>query len=139
MSLYSTIKKNYLTRLRTNGQEKAPDKNRGDATFIPYFSSRDMERKPGVAGGSKWTYEATFRIAMKIGRKYPSTAANALTCLFRASLNKQKKLYNIGTWWLCSHPLHPLVSQVKKCAIFHRGFLRKMLVLYISYQMLLLA
>ncbi len=29
----------------------------------------------GVAGGSKWTYEATFRIAMKIGRKYSSTAA----------------------------------------------------------------
>ncbi len=77
MSLYSTIKKNYLTRLRTNGQEKAPNRNRGDATIIPYFSSRDMERKPGVAGGSKWTYEATFGIAMKIGRKYPSTAALA--------------------------------------------------------------
>ncbi len=76
MSLYSTIKKNYLTRLRTNGQEKAPEKYRGDATFFPYFSSRVMERKPGVAGGSKWTYEATFGIAMKIGREYSSTAAN---------------------------------------------------------------
>jgi hypothetical protein len=34
-----------------------------------------MERKPGVAGGSKWTYEATFLIAMKGGREYYTTAA----------------------------------------------------------------
>ena len=34
-----------------------------------------MERKPGVAGGSKWTYEATFHIAMKGGREYYTTAA----------------------------------------------------------------
>ena len=31
---------------------------------------------PGVAGGSKRTYEATFGIAMKGGRKYTSTAAH---------------------------------------------------------------
>ncbi len=69
------LKKNYLNRLRTNGREKATDKNRGDATIFPYFSSKDTKRKPGVEGGGKWTYEATFGIAMKIGRKYPSTAA----------------------------------------------------------------
>ncbi len=57
-------------------QEKAPEEYRGDATFCPYFSSRTMKRKPGVAGGSKWTYEATFGIAMKSGREYYSTAAN---------------------------------------------------------------
>ncbi len=34
-----------------------------------------MERKLGVAGGSKWTYEATFHIAMKGGREYYTTAA----------------------------------------------------------------
>ncbi len=34
-----------------------------------------MERKPGVAGGSKGTYEATFGIAMKGGREYYTTAA----------------------------------------------------------------
>ncbi len=34
-----------------------------------------MERKPGVAGGSKWTYEATFHIAMKGGQEYYTTAA----------------------------------------------------------------
>ncbi len=34
-----------------------------------------MERKPGVAGGSKWTYEATFLIAMKGGWEYYTTAA----------------------------------------------------------------
>jgi hypothetical protein len=38
-----------------------------------------MERKPGVAGGSKWTYEATFHIAMKGGREYYTTAATGLT------------------------------------------------------------
>ncbi len=38
-----------------------------------------MERKPGVAGGSKWTYEATFGIAMKGGREYYSTAARVLS------------------------------------------------------------
>jgi len=37
-----------------------------------------MERKPGGAGGGKRPYEATFRIAMKIGRKYPSTAAQLI-------------------------------------------------------------
>ncbi len=37
-----------------------------------------MERKPGVAGGSKWTYEATFHIAMKGGREYYTTAARVL-------------------------------------------------------------
>jgi hypothetical protein len=36
-----------------------------------------MERKPGVAGGSKWTYEATFLIAMKGGREYYTTAASS--------------------------------------------------------------
>jgi len=40
-----------MTRLRTNGQ-KAP-KNRGDTTFIPYISSRNMERKPGGEGGGQ--------------------------------------------------------------------------------------
>jgi hypothetical protein len=29
-----------------------------------------------VAGGSKWTYEATFHIAMKGGREYYTTAAH---------------------------------------------------------------
>ncbi len=38
-----------------------------------------MERKPGVAGGSKWTYEATFPIAMKGGREYYTTAAGRLS------------------------------------------------------------
>ncbi len=42
---------------------------------LPYSSSRNMKRKPGVAGGSKWTYEATFHIAMKGGREYYTTAA----------------------------------------------------------------
>ena len=65
-----------MTRLRTNKQ-KAP-KNRGDTTFIPYISSRNIERKPGVAGGSKWTYGATFGIAMKGGREYYTTAAGLL-------------------------------------------------------------
>jgi hypothetical protein len=37
----------------------------------------NMERKPGVAGGSKWTYEATFLIAMKGGQEYYTTAAVA--------------------------------------------------------------
>ncbi len=59
-------------------QEKAPEEDRGDATICPYFSSKIMERKPGVAGGSKWTYEATFCIAMKSGREYYSTAARHL-------------------------------------------------------------
>jgi hypothetical protein len=36
-----------------------------------------MERKPGVEGGSKWTYEAMFGIAMKGGREYYTTAAGA--------------------------------------------------------------
>jgi hypothetical protein len=35
-----------------------------------------MERKPGVEGGRKWNYEATFHIAMKGGRDYYTTAAN---------------------------------------------------------------
>ncbi len=47
-----------------------------------------MKRKPGVAGGSKWTYEATFGIAMKIGRKYPSTAASLLGLLVSYEENK---------------------------------------------------
>ncbi len=38
-----------------------------------------MERKQGVAGGSKWTYEATFLIAMKGGRDYYATAADNST------------------------------------------------------------
>ncbi len=37
-----------------------------------------MERKPRVAGGSKWTYEATFGIAMKGGREYYTTAASLI-------------------------------------------------------------
>ncbi len=68
------LKKIIWLGLRTKSKEKAP-KNRGDATFIPHFPSRDMERKPGGAGGGKRPYEATFWIAMKIGRKYSSTAA----------------------------------------------------------------
>ncbi len=36
-----------------------------------------MERKPGVAGGSKWTYEVTFPIAMKGGREYYTAAAQS--------------------------------------------------------------
>jgi hypothetical protein len=46
----------------------------------------NMERKPEVAGGSKWTYEAMFRIAMKGGRAYYTTAA--------ASLYKDKLCHN---------------------------------------------
>jgi len=38
-----------------------------------------MERKPWVAGGSKWTYEATFGITMKGGREYYTTAAGRLS------------------------------------------------------------
>ncbi len=61
-------------------QEKAPETNqrkkeRGDATFLPHPSSLNMERKPRVAGGSKWTYEATFHITVQIGREYYTTAA----------------------------------------------------------------
>ncbi len=36
------------------------------------------EEKARVAGGSKWTYEATFLIAMKGGQEYYTTAALGL-------------------------------------------------------------
>ena len=51
-----------------------------------------MERKPGVAGGSKWTYEATFHIAMKGGREYYTTAAPSLT------LGKSKIPKHSNSW-----------------------------------------
>ncbi len=60
----------------TTFRRKLLKKKGGEATFFPYSSSRNMERKPGVEGGSKWTYEATFHIAMKGGRDYYTTAAN---------------------------------------------------------------
>ncbi len=49
----------------TTPRRKPPEetqRRRGDATFYPHSYSLNMERKPGVAGGSKWTYEATFPI-----------------------------------------------------------------------------
>ncbi len=42
---------------------------------MPTPQPNKRRRKPGGEGGSKWTYEATFGIAMKSGRKYTSTAA----------------------------------------------------------------
>jgi hypothetical protein len=48
----------------------------------------NMERKPGVAGGSKWTYEATFHIAMKGVREYYTTAAK----VFRSKVLRSKVL-----------------------------------------------
>ncbi len=45
----------------------------------------NMERKPGVAGGSKWTYEVTFLIAMKGGRGYYTTAARPLVLIHKMS------------------------------------------------------
>ncbi len=50
-----------------------PDSSHLTFPLLPYHQGR--RRKPGVAGGSKWTYEATFLIAMKGGQEYYTTAA----------------------------------------------------------------
>jgi hypothetical protein len=47
----------------------------------------------GVAGGNKWTYEATFLIAMKGGRAYHTTAAHPVhnSCSVHSQMTNNTK------------------------------------------------
>ena len=47
-------------------QEKAPEGAEGDTTFLPYSSSRNMERKPWVAGGGIFFYTIILLLLLQL-------------------------------------------------------------------------